>query len=55
MEDSEGPFDPDFYNCTTDSFTFTWDGDVKTVALRFTTWLETPFSTALRHWSGFIS
>lgn len=55
IEDSEGLYAPDFYNCTADSFTFTWDGDVKTVAPRFTTWIETPFSIALRHWSGFIS
>ena len=55
MEDSEEPSDPDFYNCTVDSFTFTWDGDVETVAPRFTTWIETPLSIALRHWSGFIS
>ncbi len=54
MEDSEEPSDPDFYNCAVDSFTFTWDGDVETVAPRFTTWIETPFSIALRHWSGFI-
>ena len=53
--DSEEPSDPDFKNCTVDSFTFTWDGDVETVAPRFTTWIETPFSIALRHWSGFIS
>ncbi|MDE0182656.1 MAG: Fic family protein [Caldilineaceae bacterium] len=55
MEDSEEPSDPDFYNCTVDSFTFTWNGNVETVAPRFTTWIETPFSIALRHWSGFIS
>ncbi len=52
---SEEPADPDFQNCTVDSFTFTWNGDVETVAPRFTTWLEKPFSIALRHWSGFIS
>ena len=55
MEESEGPYAPDFYNCTAGSFTFTWDGDVKTIAPRFTTWIETPFSIALRHWSGSIS
>ena len=55
MEDSEEPSDPDFYNCTVDSFTFTWDGDIETVAPRFTSWIETPLSIALRHWSGSIS
>ena len=55
MEDSEEPAAPDFYNCTVDSFTFTWDGDVETVAPRFTTWIETPLTIALRHWSGSIS
>lgn len=54
-EDSEEPSDPDFHNCTVDSFTFTWDGDVETVAPRFTAWIETPLTIALRHWSGFIS
>ncbi|MXZ20186.1 MAG: Fic family protein [Caldilineaceae bacterium SB0665_bin_25] len=54
-EDSEEPSDPDFHNCTVDSFTFTWDSDVETVAPRFTTWIEAPLSIALRHWSGFIS
>lgn len=54
-EDSEEPSDPEFRNCTVDSFTFTWDGDAEIVAPRFSTWLEAPLSIALRHWSEFIS
>jgi len=54
-EDSEEPADSEFRNCTTDSFTFTWDVDAETVAPRFTTWIEAALLVALRHWSEFIS
>ncbi len=55
VEGAEEPADPDFRNCTIDSFTFTWDDDAESVARRFTAWIEAPLSIALRHWSEFIS
>ena len=55
VEGAEEPADPDFRNCTIDSFTFTWDDDAESVARRFTAWMEAPLSLALRHWSEFIS
>ncbi len=54
-EDSEEPADSECRNCTTDSFTFTWDVDAETVAPRFTSWIEAALLIALRHWSEFIS
>ena len=54
-EGAEEPADPDFRNCTIDSFTFTWDDDAESVAHRFTAWIEAPLGIALRHWSEFIS
>ena len=55
VEGAEETADPDFRNCTIDSFTFTWDDDAESVAHRFTAWIEAPLGIALRHWSEFIS
>ncbi len=52
LEESAGP---DIWNCTEDTFTFSWQDDAVAVAARFTNWIEAPLSLALRHWSESIS
>ncbi len=45
---------PDFHNCTTVPFTFTWQDRVGEPQARFAEWMDEQLAVALRYWAGFI-